>query len=142
MGQHGGAIKGARRNKGAAGIDGIGVHVLEPCLEKNRSGLCRQIPGGRYEPQAARRVGIPKEGKGKVGKPGTPKVVDRVIRQAMTQKLSPTYGKQSDDDSHGFRPERSAHDALGKCRENISDGRMYVVDLGLEKHFDTVNHSK
>ena len=136
------AIKQVKRNKGASGIDGIGVIEIDTYLEKNWSTLKQQILSGKYKPQAVRRVEIPKEEKGKVRKLGIPTVVDRVIQQAIAQKISPMFEKQFDDNSFGFRPKRSAHDALRKCQENIDDGYRYVVDMDLEKYFDTVNHSK
>jgi len=136
------AIKQVKRNKGAAGIDGIEVYELEPYLEKNWDDICRQILSGRYKPQGVKRVEIPKEEKGEIRKLGIPTVVDRVIQQAIAQKLTPMYEEQFDANSFGFRPKRSAHDALKKCREDISAGYKYVVDMDLEKYFDTVNHSK
>lgn len=136
------AIKQVKRNKGASGIDGIAVTELDTYFEKNWSNLKQQILNGKYKPQAVRRVEIPKEERGKVRKLGIPTVVDRVIQQAIGQKISPLFEKQFDDNSYGFRPKRSAHDALRKCQENIDDGYKYVVDMDLEKYFDTVNHSK
>jgi RNA-directed DNA polymerase len=136
------AVKRVKRNKGASGIDGIEIHGLESYLEKNWENLRQQILCGKYKPQAVRRVEIPKEEKGKVRKLGIPTVVDRVIQQAIAQKLTVVFERQFDDNSFGFRPRRSAHDALRRCQENIDDGYKYVVDMDLEKYFDTVNHSK
>jgi group II intron reverse transcriptase/maturase len=136
------AVERVRRNKGAPGIDGMEVHEIESHLEENWSELRKQILSGRYKPQAVRRVEIPKEKKGEVRKLGIPTVVDRVIQQAIAQKLTPLYECQFDDNSFGFRLKRSAHDALRRCQQNISDGYTYVVDMDLEKYFDTVNHSK
>jgi group II intron reverse transcriptase/maturase len=136
------AVERVRKNKGAAGIDGMGVHELESHLEENWSELRRRILGGGYKPQAVRRVEIPKERKGEVRKLGIPTVVDRVIQQAIAQKLTPLYEPQFDDNSFGFRPNRGAYDALRRCQQNVSDGYTYVLDMDLEKYFDTVNHSK
>jgi len=136
------AVKRVKRNKGASGIDGIEVTEIDTYLEKNWATLKEQILGGKYKPQAVRRVEIPKEGKGKVRKLGIPTVVDRVIQQAIAQKMTPIFEKQFNDNSFGFRPKRSAHDALRVCQENITEGYKYVVDMDLEKYFDTVNHSK
>lgn len=136
------AVKRVKRNKGASGIDGIEVTEIDTYIEKNWVTLKEQILGGKYKPQAVRRVEIPKEEKGKVRKLGIPTVVDRVIQQAIAQKMTPIFEKQFDDNSFGFRPKRSAHDALRVCQENITEGYKYVVDMDLEKYFDTVNHSK
>lgn len=136
------AVKRVKRNKGASGIDGIGVTEIDDYLEKNWATLREQILSGRYKPQAVRRVEIPKEEKGKVRKLGIPTVIDRIIQQAIAQKISPIFEKQFDDNSFGFRPSRSAHDALKVCQKNITEGNKYVVDMDLEKYFDTVNHSK
>jgi len=136
------AVERVRKNKGASGIDGMEVHELESHLEENWSELRKWILSGRYRPRAVRRVEIPKERKGEVRKLGIPTVVDRVIQQAIAQKLTPLFETQFDDNSFGFRPNRSTHDALRRCQQNVSDGYTYVVDMDLEKYFDTVNHSK
>ncbi len=136
------ALKRVKRNKGASGIDGIEVAEIDTYLEKNWANLKEQILSGKYKPQAVRRVEIPKEEKGKVRKLGIPTVVDRVIQQAIAQKMTPIFEKQFDGNSFGFRPKRSTHDALKVCQKNITEGYKYVVDMDLEKYFDTVNHSK
>jgi group II intron reverse transcriptase/maturase len=136
------AFKKVKSNKGAAGIDGMEIIELKTHLESHGSALIEQILRGKYKPQAVRRVEIPKEEKGKVRKLGIPTVVDRVIQQAIAQKLTPIFEKQFSDNSFGFRPRRSAHDAMKRCKANINEGYKYVVDMDLEKYFDTVNHSK
>lgn len=136
------AVKRVKRNKGASGIDDMEVSEIDDYTEKNWVTLSEQILSGKYKPQAVRRVEIPKEEKGKVRKLGIPTVIDRVIQQAIAQVLSPVFEKQFDDNSFGFRPKRSAHDALKTCQKNITEGYRYVVDMDLEKYFDTVNHSK
>lgn len=136
------AFKKVKSNKGASGIDGMEVTELKLHLENYGATLIEQILSGKYKPQAVRRVEIPKEEKGKVRKLGIPTVVDRVIQQAIAQILTPIYEKQFSDNSFGFRPKRSAHDAMKRCKENINEGYKYVVDMDLEKYFDTVNHSK
>lgn len=135
------AYKRVKKNKGAGGIDGMGVEALLQYLKDNGDELRRTIMDGKYRPQPVRRVEIPKEN-GKKRKLGIPTAVDRVIQQAIAQVLTPIYEPQFSDSSYGFRPKRSAHDAIRACQRNIRDGYKYVVDMDLEKFFDTVNQSK
>lgn len=135
------AYKQVKRNKGAGGIDGMQVDELLPYLRENWEELVQVIRDGKYRPKPVRRVEIPKDN-GKTRKLGIPTVVDRLIQQAICQVLTPIFEKQFSDNSFGFRPRRSAHDALKKCRTNITEGYKYVVDMDLEKYFDTVNQSK
>ena len=135
------AFKQVKRNKGAGGIDGMQVDELLPYLRENREELLKSLWDGTYRPKPVRRVEIPKEN-GKVRKLGIPTVVDRWVQQAISQVLTPIYEDRFSDNSYGFRPKRSAHDALKQCQRNISDGYVYVVDMDLEKYFDTVNQSK
>lgn len=135
------AFKQVKRNKGAGGIDGMQVDELLPYLRENREELLKSLWDGTYRPKPVRRVEIPKEN-GKVRKLGIPTVVDRWVQQAISQVLIPIYEDRFSDNSYGFRPKRSAHDALKQCQRNISDGYVYVVDMDLEKYFDTVNQSK
>ncbi len=135
------ALRQVRRNKGAGGVDGMTVEELEPWLNDHRQELIESLLQGRYKPQPVRRVEIPKDN-GKKRKLGIPTVVDRLIQQAICQVLSPIFEEQFSDYSYGFRPKRSAHDALRGCQRNITDGYKYVVDMDLEKYFDTVNQSK
>jgi group II intron reverse transcriptase/maturase len=130
-----------KRNKGAGGIDGMQVDELLPFLREHKNELLKSLWDGKYRPKPVRRVEIPKEN-GKTRKLGIPTVVDRLIQQAITQVLSPIFEKQFSDNSYGFRPKRSAHDALRKCKNHITEGYKYVVDMDLEKYFDTVNQSK
>jgi len=135
------AYKQVKRNKGAGGIDGMQVDELLPYLKENQKELLQSLRDGKYRPKPVRRVEIPKEN-GKTRKLGIPTVVDRFIQQAICQVLTPIFEKQFSDNSYGFRPKRSAHDALKRCRTNITEGYKYVVDMDLEKYFDTVNQSK
>lgn len=135
------AYKQVKRNKGAGGIDGMPVDELLPYLKENQDELRQTLLGGKYRPQPVRRVEIPKEN-GKTRKLGIPTVVDRLIQQAICQVLTPIFERQFSENSFGFRPQRSAHDALRKCQINITDGYRYVVDMDFMKYFDTVNQSK
>lgn len=136
------AFKKVKSNKGSAGVDGMDVEELLTYLKKHGRELNRQILNGKYKPNPVRRVEIPKEEKGKTRKLGIPTVIDRVYQQAIAQVLTPVFEKQFSENSFGFRPKRSTHDALKQCQKNVNDGYDYVVDMDLEKFFDTVNHSK
>ena len=136
------AYKKVKSNKGAGGVDGMNVDELLSFLRDNGMQLKQQLMDGKYKPNPVRRVEIPKETKGEFRKLGVPTVVDRVFQQAITQVLSPIYEKQFSINSYGFRPCRSAHDALKQCQTNVNDGYVYVVDMDLEKFFDTVCQSK
>ena len=136
------AYKRVKSNKGSGGIDGMQVDGLLPYLKENQETLIREIREGKYKPNPVRRVEIPKETKGEFRKLGVPTVVDRVIQQAITQELEPIYEEQFSENSFGFRPKRGQHDALKQCRKNVNDGYVYVVDMDLEKFFDTVCQSK
>lgn len=135
------AFKRVKQNKGAGGIDEMEVESLKDYLIKEKEALIASILGGKYRPNPVRRVEIPKEN-GKKRQLGIPTVVDRVIQQAITQVLSPIYEKQFSSSSYGFRPKRSAHQALRQCQRHITEGYKYAVDMDLEKFFDTVNQSK
>lgn len=135
------AFKRVKANKGSHGVDGMGVDALLQYLRENGETIKQQILDGKYRPNPVRRVEIPKEN-GKKRNLGIPTVVDRVIQQAIAQVLMPIYEKQFSESSFGFRPKRSAHHAIRKSQDNIDDGYKYVVDMDLEKYFDTVNQSK
>jgi RNA-directed DNA polymerase len=135
------AFKRVKANKGSHGIDGMGVDELLQYLKENGDRLKQAILDGKYRPNPVRRVEIPKEN-GKKRNLGIPTVVDRVIQQAIAQVLTPIYEKQFSENSFGFRPKRSAHDAIRRSQSNIQEGYKYVVDMDLEKYFDTVNQSK
>lgn len=135
------AYKQVKKNKGSHGVDGMSTDTLVEYLKQNGKALREAILGGKYRPRPVRRVEIPKD-KGKKRQLGIPTAVDRVIQQAIMQVLSPLYDDSFSETSYGFRPKRSAHDALKKSMEYANEGSTYVVDMDLEKFFDVVNQSK
>jgi RNA-directed DNA polymerase len=126
-------------NKGAAGIDRMTVEQLQPYLKEHWLRIKEELLEGRYWPQPVRGVEIPKPGGG-MRQLGIPTVVDRLIQQAMHQVLMPLFDPSFSNASYGFRPGRSAHDAVIAARMHVAEGRRFVVDLDLEKFFDRVNH--
>ena len=127
------------RNKGACGVDGMTVDDLYAWCREHIGELRESLMNGRYKPSPVRGVDIPKPGGGK--RPlGIPTAVDRMVQQAILQVLTPILERQFSDFSFGFRPGRSAHQAINKASEYVKDGYVYVVDLDLEKFFDRVNH--
>ena len=128
-------------NKGAAGIDGMGVDELHAHLCENWAGIRDQLRQGTYMPSAVRKVEIPKPNGGK-RMLGIPTVTDRLIQQAIAQKLSVMYDGNFSDSSFGFRPQRSAHQAVERALYYLNNGSNKVVELDLEKFFDRVNHDK
>lgn len=133
------AYKKVKSNKGAAGIDNMGVEELQPYMKEHGKALKQKILSGEYVPQPVRRVEIPKPNGG-VRLLGIPTVVDRLIQQAISQKLNELFDQTFSNSSYGFRPGRSAQQAVEQARKYIDDGYKYVVDLDLAKYFDTVNH--
>jgi group II intron reverse transcriptase/maturase len=133
------AYKRVRRNKGAAGIDGMTVEELQPYMQEQGKALKQKILSGEYAPQPVRRVEIPKPNGG-IRMLGIPTVIDRLVQQAMAQKLSELFDGTFSNSSYGFRPGRSAQEAVEQARRYIDEGFTYVVDLDLAKYFDTVNH--
>ena len=132
------AYKKVKANKGASGIDDMQVDELLQYLKENGDQIREDIRKGEYNPKAVRRVEIPKAD-GSKRKLGIPTVVDRVIQQAIAQQLSKIYEPIFSENSYGFRPNRSCHDAILRAKEIMNDGYKWVVDLDLEKFFDTVN---
>src|SRR5574344_963169 len=128
-------------NGGAGGVDKMGTSELLPYLKLHKDELLASVMSGKYRPSPVRRVEIPKDN-GKKRQLGIPNVVDRFLQQAISQILIPIYECQFSDNSFGFRPNRSAHDALKRVQEYAENGYHYCVDLDLERFFDTVNHSK
>ncbi|MCD2256010.1 group II intron reverse transcriptase/maturase [Lactobacillus sp. CC-MHH1034] len=128
-----------RSNKGAAGIDGLTVDELLPYLKQHRDELIASLRDGSYQPLPVKRVEIPKPD-GSKRKLGIPTVVDRLVQQAVAQVMSPRFEKIFSDSSFGFRPNRSAHDAIKRVIALYDQGYHYVIDLDLKAYFDTVNH--
>lgn len=136
------AYKQVKANKGGPGVDGMTVEDLLDYLRAHAVEIVESVKAGKYSPQPVRRVMIPKEEKGKFRPLGIPTAVDRVIQQAIAQKLSEEYEPVFSIHSHGFRPYRSCHTAIAEALEIANQGYVWVVDLDLSKFFDTVNHSK
>lgn len=135
------AIKRVKANKGASGIDKMSVDMLEPYFNEHRKEIIESIMNKAYRPKPVRRVYIPKSN-GKLRPLGIPTVVDRVIQQAIAQRLIPIYENIFSDFSYGFRPSRDCHTAMNKVLEYLNQGFEWVIDLDIEKYFDTVNHDK
>lgn len=130
-----------KRNKGCAGIDGKTIDDLPTLLKQHWPSIKAQLLQGHYQPQAVKRVKIPKANGGQ--RPlGIPTVLDRLIQQALLQVLQPQWDRSFSHCSYGFRPNRSAHQAIAQSQDYINDGYKWVVDMDLEKFFDRVNHDK
>ena len=129
-----------KANKGAPGVDNMTVEALWPWLQANWPRVKAQLLEGTYQAAPVRKVEIPKpSGKG-MRQLGIPTVLDRLIQQALHQVLQPIFEGDFSENSYGFRPNRSAHDAIRQARQYVSEGRRWVVDMDLEKFFDRVNH--
>ncbi len=133
------AWKRVKANKGAPGMDGVSMEDFLAYLREHGSALRAQIKQGRYQPQAVRRVEIPKPDGGK-RLLGIPTVMDRVIQQAIAQVLTPIFDPTFSVSSFGFRPGCNAHQAIRQVRSYVKDGYPVAVDIDLAKFFDTVNH--
>lgn len=133
------ACKRVVANKGVPGIDGMKIEVLNQWLLKHEMSLVTVLLNGEYKPQPVKRVEIPKPGGG-MRMLGIPTVIDRLIQQALLQVLSPIFETYFSNSSYGFRPGRSAHQAIIQAKEYVQEGREWVVDMDLEKFFDRVNH--
>lgn len=135
------AIKAVKKNKGSAGIDKMPTQELDNYFALHREEVKKEILEGTYKPEPVRRVYIPKSN-GKKRPLGIPTVRDRVVQQAIAQVLSLGYDKYFSENSYGFRPGRDCHQAINKALEYIKEGYEWVIDLDIEKYFDTVNHDK
>lgn len=135
------ALAQVRRNKGASGIDGMEVSELKGYLDEHLEEIKESIRNRTYKPQPVKRVEIPKSDGG-VRKLGIPAVLDRLVQQAIAQVLVPIYEPKFSDNSFGFRPNRCCEMAIIRALEYMNDGFHWVVDIDLEKFFDTVDHDK
>jgi RNA-directed DNA polymerase len=135
------ALRQVKANKGSAGVDGMTVGGITDYLKQHWPAIREQLLNGTYEPKPVRRVEIPKPDGG-VRKLGIPTVLDRFIQQAVMQVLQRRWDRSFSDHSYGFRPGRSAHQAVAQAQQYIAAGYGWVIDLDLEKFFDRVNHDK
>ena len=135
------ALRRVKANKGSAGVDGMTVGQLEDYLKQHWPAIREQLLNGTYEPKPVRRVEIPKPDGG-VRKLGIPTVLDRFVQQAVMQVLQRRWDRTFSSHSYGFRPGRSAHQAVAQAQQHIVEGYSWVIDLDLEKFFDRVNHDK
>ena len=135
------ALQQVKANKGSAGVDGMTVGGITDYLKQHWPAIREQLLSGTYEPKPVRRVEIPKPDGG-VRKLGIPTVLDRLIQQAVMQVLQKQWDSTFSDHSYGFRPGRSAHQAVAQAQQYIAAGYGWVIDLDLEKFFDRVNHDK
>ena len=135
------AVKRVKTNKGACGIDKMPVSELDKYFKAHKEEIKTSIMEMKYKPLPVRRVYIPKPN-GKKRPLGIPTAVDRVVQQATAQVLSQIYDESFSDNSYGFRPKRSAHEAIDKVLNYLNEGCEWVIDLDIEKYFDTVNHDK
>jgi RNA-directed DNA polymerase len=135
------ALRRVKANKGSPGIDGMRVEELPGYLKQHWPAIREQLLSGSYQPQPVKRVEIAKPDGG-VRKLGIPTVLDRFIQQAVMQVLQSRWDRTFSEHSHGFRPQRSAHQAVAKAQQYIAAGHRWVVDLDLEKFFDRVNHDR
>jgi RNA-directed DNA polymerase len=136
------ALRQVKANKGSAGVDGMTVAELTDYLKQHWPAIREQLLSGTYGPKPVRRVEIPKPDGGGVRKLGIPTVLDRFIQQAVMQVLQQRWDPTFSDHSYGFRPGRSAHQAVARAQQYIAAGYGWVVDLDLEKFFDRVSHDK
>src|SRR6266576_1005551 len=136
------ALRRVKANKGSAGVDGMTVDEITGYLKQHWPAIREQLLSGTYKPQPVRRVEIPKPDGGGVRKLGIPSTLDRFIQQAVMQVLQRRWDRTFSDHSYGFRPGRSAHQAVAQAQQYIGEGHGWCVDLDLDEFFDRVNHDK
>jgi group II intron reverse transcriptase/maturase len=135
------ALRRVQSNGGVPGVDGMTAEELPEHLREHWPSIREKLEAGRYEPSPVKRVEIPKPGKG-MRQLGIPTVQDRFIQQAMQQVLSPQFEPTFSEHSYGFRPGRSAHEAVKAAQTHVEAGYKWVVDIDMERFFDTVNHDR
>jgi RNA-directed DNA polymerase len=136
------ALRRVKTNKGSPGVDGMTVHEMPEYLKQHWPAIREQLLSGTYQPQPVKRVEIDKPDGGGVRKLGVPTVLDRFIQQAVLQVLQKRWDRTFSDHSYGFRPGRSAHQAVARAQQYVTEGFRWVIDLDLEKFFDRVCHDK
>jgi RNA-directed DNA polymerase len=134
------ALRRVKANKGSAGVDGMTVGEITGYLKQHWPAIREQLLSGTYKPQPVRRVEIPKPDGGGVRKLGIPSTLDRFIQQAVMQVLQRRWDRTFSDHSYGFRPGRSAHQAVAQAQQYIAEGYGWVVDFDLEKFLDTASY--
>ena len=135
------AFKKVKENKGAPGVDGLTIEQTEAWIRENRVEFVESVRNGKYKPLPLRRKGIPKP-EGGVRNLGIPSVIDRTLQQAVCQIIMPKLDPNFSDSSYGYRPGRSAHDAMRKVRGYANEGYTWVASIDLSKYFDTINHDR
>ena len=135
------AYLAVKANGGAPGIDGMEVGEMKAHIQKHWESIAAKLLAGKYRPAAVRAVEIPKANGGR-RRLGIPTVMDRMIQQALHQALGPTFEEGFSESSYGFRPQRSAHDAVRQAQGYVAEGKSWVVDLDLKNFFDQVNHDR
>jgi RNA-directed DNA polymerase len=136
------ALRRVKANKGSPGVDGMTIDEITEHLKQQWPAIREQLLSGTYEPKPVRRVEIPKPDGVGVRKLGIPTVLDRLIQQAVMQVLQKRWDPTFSEHSYGFRPGRSAHQAVAQAQKYIAEGYNWTVDFDLEKFFDRVNHDK
>ena len=135
------AYRAVKTNAGAPGVDGMGVGEMKSHIQKHWEAIAAKLKAGEYRPGAVRAVEIPKANGGK-RLLGIPNVIDRMIQQAILQGMGPTFEEGFSESSYGFRPMRSAHDAVRAAQSHVRAGKIWVVDIDLKGFFDQVNHDR